>query len=169
MKTDILLNLIIGSLQKGGVNGHHRFHSFEGKAGGKGDRMLFRNSDVIEPVRKPYRKIFQTRSALHGSRNGDELSILRGQFTERLSKDLGVGGNRVRPARVGPPFDLSGLEIERRNAMVKGRILFGRAIPFPLLGDHMDEERTPQFINVLEGLDQMIKAVAINRSDIFHA
>ncbi len=38
--------LVVGALQEGRVNRHHRLDAFAGESGGKGQRMLFGNADI---------------------------------------------------------------------------------------------------------------------------
>jgi hypothetical protein len=52
LKADVLVDLVIGSLEKGGINGHDRLHPSEGETRCKSDRMLLRDSYVVEAIRK---------------------------------------------------------------------------------------------------------------------
>lgn len=45
-QVDIVDDLVIGALQEGGVDAHHRQHSLTGKTGRKGDSMLLRHAHI---------------------------------------------------------------------------------------------------------------------------
>ena len=49
--------LVVGALQKSGVNSHNRFQPIAGHAGGKGDGMLLGNGNIVVATRVLLREL----------------------------------------------------------------------------------------------------------------
>src|SRR3989338_291292 len=83
LKRHIMNQLILGALEKSGINGTDRFHPSFGKRSGKRHRMLFGNAHVKKTVRKLLRKLRESGSRRHGGRNSDHPFVFARQFTNR--------------------------------------------------------------------------------------
>lgn len=90
-QVDVVDDLVIGALQEGGVDAHHRQHSLTGKTGRKGDSMLLRHAHIKKALRVTMGKELQSGTVLHGSGDRAELrvlcSLLHQQFAETVEKD----------------------------------------------------------------------------------
>ncbi len=56
LQTDIMNQLIITSLEEGGVDGNDRLVSFTRQSGGKGEGVLFCNPHIVVFIRKAFGK-----------------------------------------------------------------------------------------------------------------
>ena len=131
----IVDDLVISPLQEGGVNGCHRDHPLAGKAGRKGDLMLFRHAHIKEAVRIRMAKELQPGAILHGCGDGADFGVGCGRFAQSLSEN---GGEGCRCSHLGVRNDA---RFGSGNAMVFTRVFFRRLVALPFCGDHMEEKR----------------------------
>ena len=76
LQRHIMDDLVIASLQKGGINRKYRLHSAGCKSCRKCNAMAFRNPHVKKPVRKHTRKALQPRTVRHCRGNSCNLLII---------------------------------------------------------------------------------------------
>ena len=132
LHADIKNDLIKGTLQERGIDGHHGIQAFQGHPGGKGDGMLFCNSHVVEAFRKFFLKPVQPRSTGHGSGNGNNGRIIPGQFHKGSTEYFCISGLLFR-------HGLAGFDIEFPDAVeFRGKILSG-GISFTFLSHDMNK------------------------------
>ncbi len=83
-------HLVVSPLQKGAVDGRHRFETLQCQAGRKGHCMLFTDSHVKKAFRIESGELAQTGALGHRSCNGDYLVVFLSQPHHGLPKDFGV-------------------------------------------------------------------------------
>ena len=159
-------HLIIGALQKGGIDGGERLHALRGQPGGKGHRMLFGDAHVEAALRKSGGEFVDARTARHRAGNRANALVRRGFGDQRIGKDIGVGGRAAALALVL----LAGHDVEFGHAVIFVGGRFGGAIALALLRHDMDQDR-PFFriAHVLEHRDEVVQIMAVDRADIIEA
>ena len=155
----ILKNLVVGSLEKGGINRHHRDHALLGKAACHGDRVLLRNAHIKQPLRETAHEAQQTGTAGHGCCNGANPGILLSQLHHGFSKRIGVSLHLV-------PQLLTGCRVKLADPVELGRILLRKAVASSLLGHHMNQHRLPELLCSVQQRDQAGQIMAIHRPQV---
>ena len=72
LQTYVRDNLVIGPLQEGGIDRHHRFHAAGRKSRRKSNSMLLGDSHIKKTVGVTGVETLQSHAVLHGSRNADQ-------------------------------------------------------------------------------------------------
>ena len=144
LRRHVMDHLVIGPLQERRIHGDHRSHALCRKTAGKGDRMLFRDAHVIQPIREFLFKDGEAGPFAHGGRDRDDPRVPLGQFDERIDRDRGVGGARRLLGR------FTGLSCKGRAGVKPDRILHGRLVAKPFFRDHMEQHRTFQPEDILQ-------------------
>ena len=141
----VVEDLVIGPLQKGGVNGKYRPESFGGQARRKGHGVLLRDAYVKKAVLMGRRKAGKAGTLLHSRRNGADFVVLVSHLRQLLPKNR---GERIhsRPVRV------AGFNIKSPNAVIGHGVLFRKFIALALGSFHMDKGGAVQFPGPPEGL-----------------
>ena len=80
--------LVVGALQKGGINRHHRAHAFARQPGGKGQRVLLGNAHVVKAVREAAVTLDHARALAHGGGDGHQLGVAGRHIAQPLTKDM---------------------------------------------------------------------------------
>ena len=137
LQGDVMDDLVIAALQKGGINRAEWFQARRGHSGGKGHAMLFGDAHIKHPARKAFGHDVQPRARRHGGGNPDDARVIFGLDRQGLAKDGGIAG------RIGPGFGLfAGADIEFGDAMIFVGAVFSRGIAFALDRADMDQHRT---------------------------
>ncbi len=103
LQADIMDHLIVSALQEGGINRHSRFVSLRGQSGGKGDGVLFADTDINKALGKILAETFRAGPFRHGGSNGHDGFVTFGQIAEggtedgRIGRQAGTGNLRARP------------------------------------------------------------------------
>ncbi len=92
LDSDIVDQLIVGALQEGRVDSHHRLVVADRRAGGERHRVLFRNRHIEILVRVFSGKLDHARAFAHSRRNGHQLAVFRRGFAQPVAKNFRVGG-----------------------------------------------------------------------------
>ena len=127
----VMDHLVIRSLQKRRVDGHHRLEAFASQAGGKGHGVLLGNSDVVVAAGKALAELQQARTFPHGRRDAHQAGVFGGHVTNPLPENLGVSDfGAGRGAQAHSRVKLAG-------AVVSHRVGFGLGVTLALAGDHV--------------------------------
>ena len=159
----IMDHLIIGPLQKGGIQGNKGPHPLARQSGGKGHRVLFRNAHIKTPIRKGLGQHIQSRPTGHGGGDAHNAGILFRQGNQGFSKNRGITGR----GRLGGGRLTRG-DIKTGDAVeFIGRGL-SRGITFPFLGDHVQQDRpiNHTVTDVGQQGNQGVQPVPIHGADI---
>jgi hypothetical protein len=92
LKANIMYYLVKGALQESGVNSNNRNKALSGQSGGKGNRVLLADADIIDTLRKFGRDNAQAVTFRHGWCYGHYSGVIAGQSKYRLRKYLAVRG-----------------------------------------------------------------------------
>ncbi len=164
LQRHVVDDLVVGPLQEGRVDGHHRPHPLAGQAGREGHGVLLGDADVVGPVREGRLALDQAGPLQHGGGDGHHLVVGLHLLDERLGEEVGVGlGGRLL-------HRLAGGHVEEGEAVAaRGRVRLGRVVALALLGDDVEEDRIAEPGQLLEGLHQRRHVVAVGRADVVEA
>src|SRR5699024_2094596 len=121
LDADVMDDLIVGTLCKGGVDGHEGTESLRGESGRESHGMLFADAYVREAGRKVCLEMPRPRSAGHGRGDGHDPVVFASESAERVSEDFGICGRRI--LRFGKRS--SRLHIEFAESVKEGRMRLG--------------------------------------------
>ena len=166
LQSHIVDQLVITTLQEGGVNGHHGFEAFTCQATRKRHSMLFGNAHVKVTPGETLLELDHARAFTHGRGNAHQQRILGGHVAQPLTKHLGEGG-----------FD--GLSrhdlldahsrVKLARPVIRNRVSLGQFVAIALFGHHVQELRAMAVTQVFQCGDQGIQIMAINGADIVEA
>ena len=162
-QVDVVDDLVIGALQEGGVDAHHRQHSLTGKTGRKGDSMLLRHAHIKKALRVTMGKELQSGTVLHGSGDRAELRVLCSLLHQQFAENSGEGFLR-RNLRVR-----HSVRVKSRYTVIVSWVHLCRLITFTLFGHNMQKMGTRPLIDRAQGAFQLLHVVAIHRADVFKA
>ena len=160
----IVDQLVVGALQKGGVNSHHWAQALAGHASGKGECVLLGNADIVVAVGKAAVKLHHARALAHGRGDGHQLGVLRGHVAQPLAKHLGEGGFGGHAG-----WRQTHLGVEFARAVVGNRVALGQVIALAFARDHMQKLGPGQVAQVFQGGDQGVQIMPVNRADVVEA
>ena len=126
--------------------------------------MLLRNAHVKVALRETPLKLDHARAFAHGRRDTHQPCILRSHITQPIAEDLrerGLGRSRR--------FLQTHRWIKLARAMVGHRVIFGALVTLALFGDHVQKLRTAEVLDVLQGRNQRIKVMPVDRADVVEA
>ncbi len=164
LETDIMEHLVIGPLQKRGIDGHHGNNAQRCKAGGEGHSVLLRDAHVIKPLREFFRVFLQARPLAHGRRDRHNLRVLPGQSQHRPAEHLRIGRRGVFIVERFPRIN-----VKRADSVKFRGFPFGWRIALSLARDHVDENRFIQRPDVLQIFYEVVEPVAFQRAHILEA
>ena len=90
LKTDIMENLVVGSLQEGRIHGNNRLQTARRKSRRKGDSVLLRNPDIEKSVRVHIVKSFQPCTVRHRRRDCHDLPVPLPELAHDRRKDIRI-------------------------------------------------------------------------------
>ncbi len=122
--------------------------------------MLLGDSHVEVSLGKFFGKAHQARTLTHRRRDADETRIEQCHVAQPFAEHLRI--SRLAPARLLDPF--RGIELAR--TVVEHRVGLRELVPLPLLGDHVQELRAFQRLDVLQRRNQRVEIVAVDRADV---
>ena len=161
LQRHVMDQLVVAALQKSGIDRQHRLDALAGHAGGKGDGMLLGNANVKVTVGKAPVKLDHARAFAHRGRDGHQPVVVRCHVAQPFAKHLREG-----LARLGSAFHQPHCRVKLARAVVGHRVGFGQLVALALFGDHMQELRAFEALDVLQHRDQRVKVVAIDRADV---
>lgn len=87
---DVVDQLVIGTLEEGGVDRHHRLGTFAGHASREGDGVLLGNRHVEVALGEALAERHQIRAFLHRRGDADQAVIGCGHVAQPLAEHVGV-------------------------------------------------------------------------------
>ncbi len=66
LQRHVMQQLVVGALQEGGIDGHHRHQPVTGHAGREGDGVLLGNAHIEVALRESLLELHQPRALTHG-------------------------------------------------------------------------------------------------------
>ena len=156
--------LVVGALQEGGIDRHHRLEALAGQARRERDRVLLGDADVVVALREALLELDHARAFAHRRGDADQALVGRGHVAEPVPEHLGEG-RLARHQRLHQPDR----RVELAGAVVVDRIGLGELVTVALLGDDVEELRALELAQVLQGRDQGIQVVAVDRADVVEA
>ena len=133
LDTYVMKHLIVSSLQKGGIDCHHRTQARSRHARSACHCMSLRNSHIKKAVRKLFSKSCKSRTVRHSRCHGYQLWMGFPKLAQLSGKYLCIGGFLLFP------IFFSRCNIKRTHTVKYGRILLRRFISLSLFCDHMDQ------------------------------
>ena len=165
LQRHVMQQLVVGALQEGGIDGHHRHQPVTGHAGCKGDGVLLGNAHVEVALRESLLELHQPRPLAHGGRHRHQSRLDLGHVADPVREHLRVGGLGRRRER---PLDALG-RIELAGPVVEHRIGLGQLVALPLAGDDVQEQRPVHLAQVLQRGDQRIQVVPVDGPEVREA
>ena len=164
MQRDVVDQLVVATLQEGGINRYHRLEAFAGHARSKGHGVLFGNAHVVIALGKALMESHHARALAHGGRDAHQAHVFFGHVTQPLAKHLGEGGFGGRGGR-----HQAHAGVELAGAMVGHRVGFGLVVALAFFGDHMQKLRAVQVLDVLQRRNERLQVVPVDRADVVEA
>ena len=161
LDANIMQHLVIGPLQKGGINGYHRTNAFHGQTGGEGDGVLFTDPHIKKTIRVMEPEIHQAGAVGHGRSDSHNTMVLPSQLDQGVAEYSSICGKVAHRL-----FRFTGLQIKATQAVKAGGIAFGRFVAFALGGEDMDQDRPGKIFHVAKGFQEMVETMALNRSQV---
>ena len=137
LQTDVVQDLVVGTLGKRRIEREHGLPARRRKACGKRRRMLLSDAHIEEARRVLLAKRAQTRAVGHRRRDGDDIRILFGGFQQSLAEDT-----RVRRLRARLLQRRAVSNVESADAVELVRRLLRRRIALSLARLHVNEQGT---------------------------
>ena len=164
LQSHIVNQLVVGALQKGRINRHHRLGAFAGQTGGKGNCVLLGNAHIEIALRKGLLKRHQAAAFAHGGGNRHQFGIGPGLIYQPLAEHLGVGG-------LGGcgGFGRALARVELAHGMKAHGIVFGQLVALPFFGDDVQQLRPFAAPHVLQHFGELEHIVAVYRAAVAKA
>ena len=131
LQRNVMLEHVVGALQKRRIDRYDRLHALLGKPGCHTDRMALGNAHIKKTLR------VQPGPVLHGSRDGADGIVGGSRLAERLPEC-------VRERRRGGRGRHAGIGVEPADAVEILRRLLRRRVALALFGNEMDDDRLLQ-------------------------
>ena len=161
LQGDIVQQLVVTALQEGRVNRQHRPQALAGKARRKGDGVLLGDADVKIARREALGKAHHAGAFAHRRGDGNKAVVGRRHVAQPVPENLRITGPITRFLAIQPQ-----VRLEFRDAVVTHRVGFGQLVALPFFGDDVQELRPRKLLQVLQGGDQRVEVMAVNRADV---
>ena len=159
-QADVHEQLVEGPVEEGGVQRDDRMQPPEGQTGRGGDRVLFRDADVEEPVGETLSEPGEPGRVGHRRSDRDNVLPLLRQPHELPGEDIGPVAGLLLPA-------LPGDRVGDADAVHPvGVIGQRRGVAVPLLRHSVDDDGSTVVPRPAQGVLQRVKVVAVNRAEI---
>ena len=156
-------DLIIGTLQEGGINAYHRQHALTCKPGSKGHSVLLCHTDIKKTLRVAVRKKLQAGAILHCCSDGADIRVpvaFRHKSIAKYRRERFLWCH----LRVG-----HSIQIKCRHAVIVAGVYLGRLIALALFCDHVQKMWPLPVADGAQCAFQLFHVVAIHRPDVLEA
>ena len=158
LQRDVVDDLVVGALEKGGVDGANGAKSLGRQSGGEEDGVLLRNPDIKELFRHGGGEMYQPRAAGHRAGDPQNMWIRSGKPDEGFAEDVLVIRGRTRDRF--PALAADGVEGGR--AMEFFGMLDGGFEAFAFFCQDVDEDGHVAMLREFEILLERVEIVAVN-------
>ena len=160
-----MYHLIIGALQKGGVDRAEWAHALRRQPRSEGNGMLLGNAHVKAAGGVRMRELVHPGAAGHGGGDGDNALVGLGQLGQRLAKHVLIAGRPGRGLHL-----LAGDDVELLHPVILVGGSLGGGIALALLRDDMDQAGAGGGIaHILQHRDQLLQIMPVDGPDIVEA
>ena len=159
LHADIIHNLVISPLKKGGIYGKNRDHAAKSQPGRKCHRVFLRNSHIKISLRESLLKGLQTGSLPHGCGNSHKIMMKGAKLSYTRGKNIGISRPAVLQCH-------SASDIKSASSVILVRMTDSRLISLPLLGDYMNQDSSLVALGLGEDAYQIADIVAVNRTKV---
>mmetsp|Transcript_25787 Transcript_25787/g.62613 ORF Transcript_25787/g.62613 Transcript_25787/m.62613 type:complete len:241 (-) Transcript_25787:169-891(-) len=166
LKSNVVYDLVVATLQKGRVDAAKRPETLRGHARGHGDRVLLGNTDVKATRREALAKEIEARATRHSSSDGHNFAVAVSVLNERFGKDGGVGRRLCGGLCL---FARGDIKLGNTVVLVKGCL--GGRVPAALFGLDMYKDGlvARHVADIFEDCHQRVNVVAVDRANIVKA
>mmetsp|Transcript_16006 Transcript_16006/g.53638 ORF Transcript_16006/g.53638 Transcript_16006/m.53638 type:complete len:233 (-) Transcript_16006:939-1637(-) len=159
----VVNDLVVPSLEEGGVNGTEGLQAIHCHAGSESHRVLLGDADVERSLGKDLSELVQPRPSRHGRGDAADRRVLSRELDEGVGEDRRVGGR----AALGFLL-LPGRNVELSHPVHFVRGLEGGQVAVALLSLHVQQHRLlrlriPQ---VLKDGDQVLQVVTVDGTQV---
>ena len=157
----VVNKLVIGALQKGGIDRENRTVALGSQSAAKGDGVLLGDADVKKAVFVLLGKLRQAGAACHGGSDGADLVVLFRQLTEHLAefgRKALVAGHR-----------LTGINVELSDPVELAGLVLRRTVALAFFGDDMHQRRRGALFCRFERVLDLFHIVTVDGSQIGEA
>ncbi len=158
-------DLVVGALEKGGVNRTDRAHAVGGHAGREKDRVLLRDAHVEELFRQLLFQMVQAGPGRHGGGDAGHPPVLPGQLYEGAAGHVLV----LRRGVARTWLALARTDVEGTAAVKTLRLLQRHGIALALGRESVDEDGLLRLLGEFEVVLQLLVVVPVDRADVAHA
>ena len=162
-QVDIVDNLVVGTLEKRGINGHGRQQPLACQAARKGDGVFLSHTDIKKAFLVRLLEEVQPCAVFHGGGDGAQARFLAAQLCQRLTKG-GREGVRRRKFGVGQVA-----EVQLAHGVELAGVFLGGLQPLALLGDNVQEKRGILLPQIGKHTAEQLDVMAVHRADVLKA
>ena len=126
--------------------------------------MLLGNTHVKVAGGETAVELHHARALAHGRRDAHQARIVLGHVAQPLTKHLGEGGFGF---CVG--LDQPHRRVKLARAVVGHRVGLGQLVALAFFGDHVQELRAFEVLDIFQRGDEGFKVMAVNRADVVEA
>ena len=119
----VMDQLIVGALQEGGIDRHHRLVAADRQPGGEGDRVLLGDRHVEILLRVVAGELHHAGAFAHCRRDCHQRAVFGGGFTQPVAEDFRIGRQAAGAFR-----QRTAGRIELRHRVEADRILLRRRV-----------------------------------------
>ena len=159
----IVNQLVVGSLQESGINGHNRLQAFAGHAGCKGHCMLFCNAHIVIAMRVLLAEVHHARAFAHGGCDAHQALVNRCHVAKPLAKNLGERWF-WRHRWCSTHNAHSGIKFT--GAVIIHRIGFSSCIALAFAGDDVQKLRARFVVQTSQRIHHLFHIVSIHRTRV---
>src|ERR1700747_536734 len=147
LQRDIMNQHVVSALHEGRVDGEERLETLRGEAASKKRCMFLRDADIKVLIWVIGGKVKQASTRWHRCGNRHDLLVVVSELGKSLTQ-------KCRVSRRRRLCGLTGLERELAEPVKFVRLRQRRRIPFPFLGNNVEQNRLLLALQKLEGTDQ---------------
>ena len=159
LQRHIMNELIECALQKCGIDRYNGLQTAACQTGSISDGMLLGNGHIAIAFRKVFLKFNETRALTHGRCDGIKAMVAGCHTVHPAAEDLRIGWRRGFSG-----LDDADFRIERRHAVIKRRIGFGKGIALTLDSGRMEHHRAVHLPEIFQDFNERKDVMSVDRT-----